>query len=83
MVWVSLVTVLSYVAAKLGGMVVIRPQVDWPLWPGNVLLVSILLVVPRKIWPILIAAAFAMFALYNLQAGMPIRSIILALSRNL
>jgi len=51
-----------------------RPQVDWPLWPGNVLLVSALLLVPRRIWPILMAAAFAAFALYDLQSGMTIRS---------
>ena len=61
--WVSLVAVLSYLAAKLGGTVVMRPQVDWPLWPGNVLLVSVLLLVPRRIWPILMAVAFAAFAL--------------------
>lgn len=72
--WASLVAILSYIAAKLGGSVVIRPQVDWPLWPGNVLLVSILLLVPRKIWPILMAACFAAFALYDLQSGVTIRS---------
>jgi PAS domain S-box-containing protein len=72
--WVSLVAVLSYLAAKLGGTVAMRPQLDWPLWPGNALLVSILLLVPRKIWPILMAAALAAFALYDLQAGVTIRS---------
>jgi PAS domain S-box-containing protein len=70
----SLVAVLSYLAAKLGGTVVMRPHVDWPLWPGNVLLVSILLLVPRKIWPILMMASFAAFALYDLQSGLTIRS---------
>jgi PAS domain S-box-containing protein len=51
-----------------------RPQVDWPLWPGNVLLVSILLLLPRRIWPILMAAGFVAFALYDLQSGVTIRS---------
>ena len=74
MMWVSLVAVLSYLAAKLGGTVVIRPQVEWSLWLGNVLLVSILLLVPRKIWPILMAASFATFAIYDLQTGLTIRS---------
>src|SRR5438046_9900872 len=78
-VLVGFVATLSYLAARLGGTVVIRPQADWPLWPGNVLLASVLLLVPRRIWPILIAAAFAAFVLYNLQAGMPIRSIIVLL----
>jgi PAS domain S-box-containing protein len=72
--WLILVAALSYLAAKLGGTVVLRPQVNWPLWPGNVLLVSILLLVPRRIWPILMAAAFAAFAIYDLQSGVTIRS---------
>ncbi|HEY6373492.1 MAG TPA: MASE1 domain-containing protein, partial [Candidatus Sulfotelmatobacter sp.] len=49
------------------------------LWPGNVLLASVLLLVPRRIWRILITAAFAMFVVYNLQTSMPIRSIIVFL----
>jgi len=73
--WMVLVTALSYLAARLGGMVVMHPQVNWPLWPGNVLLVSILLLVPRRIWPILMAAAFAAFAFYDVQFGLTIRSI--------
>jgi PAS domain S-box-containing protein len=74
LMWVLLVAALSYLAARLGGVVVMRPQVDWPLWPGNVLLVSILLLVPRRIWPVLMAAAFAAFAIYDLQSGVTIHS---------
>ena len=73
-VLVFFVAVLSYYAAKLGGTLIVDPQADWPLWLGNVLLVSILLLVPRRIWPILIAAAFAASFLYNVQAGLSIRS---------
>ena len=73
-VWVSLVAVLSYLAAKVGGTVVMRPQLEWPLWLGNVLLVSVLLLVRRRIWPLLMAAAFGAFALYDLQSGVTIRS---------
>ena len=76
---VGLVATMSYLAARLGGTVVIRPQQDWPLWPGNILLASVLLLVPRKIWPILITAAFAMFVLFNLQTGLPVRSILILL----
>jgi PAS domain S-box-containing protein len=54
-----------------------RPQLVWPLWPGCALLVAVLLLVPRRIWPILIAAGLAGFVLYDLQAGLPIRSIAL------
>jgi two-component system sensor histidine kinase/response regulator len=78
---VCFVAILSYCAAKLGGMLITGPQAEWPLWLGNVLLVSILLLVPRRMWPILIAAAFAASLLYNLQTGLTIRwSALLVLS---
>ena len=38
-------------------------------------LVPVLLLVPRRIWSILIPVALASFALYDLQAGVPLRSI--------
>jgi integral membrane sensor domain MASE1 len=74
---VCFVAILSYLAARLGGTLIIRPQGAWPLWLGNVVLVSILLLVPRRIWPVLIATAFAVFVLNDLQIGQPIRSIAL------
>ena len=46
-----------------------------PLWLGNVLLASVLLLVRRRIWPVLLAAGLAGFFLYDLQAGGPMRSI--------
>jgi PAS domain S-box-containing protein len=64
---VCFVGILSYFSAKFGGTLIIGPQGGWPLWLGNVLLVSILLLVPRRMWPILIASAFAAFSLYDLQ----------------
>jgi PAS domain S-box-containing protein len=73
------VALLSYVAAKVGGTLVLRPQMVWPLWPGCALLVAVLLLVPRKIWPILLAAGLAGFALYDLQAGLTLRSTALLL----
>jgi PAS domain S-box-containing protein len=74
-----LVATLCYLAARLGGTLEILPQADWPLWLGNVLLASVLLLVPPRIWPILMAAGFAAFVFFNLQYGMPIRSIVLLL----
>ena len=65
---------LSYLAAELGGALVVRPQMVWPLWPGCALLVAVLLLLPRGIWPILIAAGLAGFVLYDLQAGLTLRS---------
>jgi PAS domain S-box-containing protein len=71
-----LVATVSYLAAKLGTTVVIRDTLEWPLWPGNILLVSALLYLPRKIWPIVIAAALVTFAFYDLRMGISPRSII-------
>jgi PAS domain S-box-containing protein len=71
-----LVTTLSYLAARLGGALIIRPQMVSPLWLGNVLLASMLVLVRRRIWPVLLAAGLAGFFLFDLQAGGPIRSIV-------
>jgi len=73
LVW--LVATLSYLALKLEGALIIHPQTVWPLWPGCALLVPVLLLVPRRIWLMVIAAAFAAFVLYDLQAGVPLSSI--------
>ena len=72
-----LVALLSYFAAWLGGTLTVGPHVDWPLWLGNVVLVSILLLVSRSLWPIVIAAAYAAFVVNDLLAGLTIRSIVL------
>jgi len=67
----------SYLAAELGGLLVLRPQMIWPVWPGNAFLVAILVLVPRKTWPIFLAAGLAGFILYDLQTGSAIRFIAL------
>jgi signal transduction histidine kinase len=71
-----LVAALSYLVARLGGALIVRPQMVSPLWLGNVLLAFMLLLVPRKIWPVLLAAGLTGFFFYDLQAGVPIRSIV-------
>ena len=53
----------------------LHPQTVWPLWPGCALLISVLLLVHRRIWWILIPAAFAGFVFSDLQAGVHLRSI--------
>ena len=72
---VCFVAILSYFAPKFGGALILHPQGGWPLWLGNVLLVSILLLVPRRMWPILIVAAFTASILYHLQRGHTIGTI--------
>jgi signal transduction histidine kinase len=72
---VCLVATLSYFGPKLEGTLILHPQTVWPLWPGGALLVPVLLLAQRRIWIILIPVAFAAFVLYDLQAGVPLRSI--------
>jgi PAS domain S-box-containing protein len=72
---VCLVAVLSYFAPRLAGALILHPQTIWPLWPGCALLVPVLLLVPRRIWLAVTVAAFAGFVVYDLQSGVPLRSI--------
>jgi len=74
LILVCFVAILSYCAARVGAILAMGPQADWPLWLGNVLLASILLLTPRKIWPMLVVAAFAAFAVNDIQAGLTIRT---------
>jgi PAS domain S-box-containing protein len=71
-----LVLTLCYLAAKLGAILILTgPPALWPLWPGCALLVAVLLVTPRKTWPILIPAGLAGFVIYDLQVGVSVGSI--------
>jgi signal transduction histidine kinase len=73
---VCLVAGVSYLSAQLAGALAVDLPIAWPLWLGCALLVGVLLLVPRNIWPILILAAFAAFVLYDMQAGVNTRSIL-------
>jgi PAS domain S-box-containing protein len=71
-----LVATLCYLSARLAGSLAISiPQTIWPLWPGCAVLVGVLLLVPRKIWPVLLPAGLVGFVFYDLQAGVSIPSI--------
>ena len=74
-VLVCLVAALSFFAPKLEGALMLNPGTAWPLWPGCAILVSVLLLVRTSVWPALIFASFTGFVLYDLQVGVPIRSI--------
>jgi PAS domain S-box-containing protein len=74
----TFVFISSYFAAELGGLLALRPQMIWPFWPGCAFLVAVLLTTPRKkIWPGILAAGLAGFALYDFQTHLPLRSILL------
>jgi PAS domain S-box-containing protein len=72
---ISIVFACSYLAARLGGLLVLRPQMVWPLWPGCAFLVAVLLVTPRKVWPAVLIAGLAGFTVYDVQSVLPIRAI--------
>ena len=76
---VCCVASLSYLAARLGGALVLRPEMIWPVWPACAFLVAVLLLTPRKIWPVLLIAGLGAFAVYDLQEHLPIHAIILLL----
>lgn len=72
----SVVATVCYLAAKLGGVLMISaPQALWPLWPGCAVLVAILLLSPRKLWAILLPSGLAGFVVYDLEVGVSIGSI--------
>ena len=71
---VSCVFILSYLAARLGGALVLRPEMIWPLWPGCAFLVAVLLLTPRRVWSAVLVAGLAAFALYDVQEALPIRA---------
>src|SRR6516165_5635020 len=75
-VLVCFVVLVCYLAAILGTSVVIPPQIDWTIWPGNVLLACMLLLVPRRVWPLILAAALLTFAIYDLRIGLSLRTVI-------
>jgi PAS domain S-box-containing protein len=72
--------IASYLAAELGGLMVLRPQMIWPLWPGCALLTAMLLWTPRKLWPAILVAGLAGFALYDLREGLSLRATALFLA---
>lgn len=71
--------IFSYLTARLAGFLVIRPEMIWPLWPGCAFVLAILLLTSRKIWPAILLAGLAGFALYDMQERLPIRATVLLL----
>jgi PAS domain S-box-containing protein len=71
-----LVALLLYLTTTLAGALLSHPRTVWPLWPGCAMLVSVLLLLPHRTWPSVIPAALAAFVLYDLQAGVPIGSVV-------
>jgi PAS domain S-box-containing protein len=73
---VCVTTALSYLIPTLVGMLISNPKTVWPLWPGCAILVAGLLLVRVSVWPVVIPACFVGFAVADLQAGVPLSSIV-------
>jgi PAS domain S-box-containing protein len=67
---------LSYLVPTLIGTLISNPQTVWPLWPGCAILVAGLVLIRVKVWPVVIAASYVGFALADMQAGVPVSSVI-------
>jgi two-component system sensor histidine kinase UhpB len=63
------VAVASYAAARLGHSIVLTSQGVSVLWPACAVLASVLLLVPRRTWPVLIPAGLAGFVVDDIQFG--------------
>ena len=72
------VTAASYVAARLGHSIVLTGRGVSVLWPACAVLVSVLLLVPRRTWPVLIPAGLLGFVAHDVQFGLSPTAIVLA-----
>jgi signal transduction histidine kinase len=64
------VTIVCYFADWLGTTLILSWHTVSALWPGSAILLSVLLLVPRRIWPVLIPAGFLGFILRNVHVGL-------------
>jgi PAS domain S-box-containing protein len=69
---VCLVAVLCYLGDRLAYVLGIPPDQLASLWPSTPLLVAVLLLSPKRIWPLLIGVALGAIALADLRDGAPI-----------
>jgi signal transduction histidine kinase len=72
------VAIASYVAAWLGHSIVLSNRGVSVLWPACAFLVSVMLLVPRRTWPVLIPAGLAGFVVNDIQFGLSPARIALA-----
>ena len=70
------VAALSYLSAVFAGALAL-PGTLSPLWPGCAFLLAVLLCVPKKMWPVFLAAGLAAFFIRDIQSGLPVRTTLL------
>ena len=75
LVVVCLTIALCYLVPTLARLSTPDPATFWPVWPGCAILVAGLLLVPLRIWPVLMIGSYGAFALVDVQAGESVRAI--------
>ena len=71
-----LVAIVCYQADRMAYSLRVPPEYAASYWPATALLVTLLLLVPRKIWPVLITAGLGAMAFGDFKNGVPIATII-------
>jgi PAS domain S-box-containing protein len=71
-----LVAVVCYLAGRAASSLVVPPEHFAVYWPATPFLVAVLVLTPRRIWPVLIPAGLGAMSLYDFETGVPIGSII-------
>jgi PAS domain S-box-containing protein len=69
---ILVVAILSYLSTVLGSGMAVPPHNISPLWPTNAVILIVLLAVPRRLWPILLATAYAVVGFLDVRFGVPI-----------
>ena len=69
-----LVAVVCYQADRLAYVLGIPPDHIASFWPATAFLVAVLLLAPRRIWPVLMGAGLGAMALADLENGVPMGS---------
>src|SRR5215470_4460533 len=72
---VCITTAASYLVPALVRLAGPNPHTVWPVWPGCAILVTGLLLVRMRVWPVLMLTCFAAFAASDLQAGVSVKSV--------
>ncbi len=66
------VVALSYLSTLLGSGMAVPPHNISPLWPTNAVILVVLLAVPRRVWAVVIVAAYVVVGIVNVLHGVSI-----------
>ena len=69
---IGTVAMLCFLASRVAYALRIPPDHIASFWPATAFLLAVLLLVPRRIWPVLIGTGLGAMALVDLENGVPI-----------